>query len=181
LLRAIDETVIEGVATTLPADVLILSDEAFINATHSTNWVESSLDFSSIPSPQVATTDASAAPLTRRDVTAEVNGRRVSVAVWLPEDDDPPARGATAARPRRAHHSSLASAGSGTVSAPMQGTIVKVSVEVGQSVEAGDTIAILEAMKMENSVRAERAGTVSAVNVAAGDGVAVGDVLAVIE
>ncbi len=182
LLRAIDETVIEGVATTLPADVLILSDEAFINATHSTNWVESRLDFSSIPSPQVATVAASAvAPLTRRDVTAEVNGRRVSVAVWLPEDDDPPARTTTVARPRRSHHSSLASAGSGTVSAPMQGTIVKVSVEVGQSVEAGDTIVILEAMKMENSVRAERAGTVSAINVGAGDGVAVGDVLAVIE
>jgi len=182
LLRAIDETVIEGVATTLPADVLILSDEAFINATHSTNWVESRLDFSSIPSPQVAGVEASAAaPLTRRDVTAEVNGRRVSVAVWLPEDDDPPARTASAARPRRSHHSSLASAGSGTVSAPMQGTIVKVSVEVGQSVETGDTIVILEAMKMENSVRAERAGTVSAINVAAGDGVAVGDVLAVIE
>ncbi len=180
LLRAIEETVIEGVATTLPADVIILSDEAFINATHSTNWVESELDFSSIPAPQ-ATGTGDTDPLVRRDVTAEVNGRRVSVAVWLPENDDPPARTGAAAKPRRAHHAALSSTGSATVSAPMQGTIVKVSVEVGQSVEVGDTIVILEAMKMENSVRSERAGTVTAINVAAGDGVAVGDVVAVIE
>ncbi|MBW4030296.1 MAG: biotin/lipoyl-binding protein [Acidobacteria bacterium] len=180
LLRAIDETVIEGVATTLPADVIILRDEAFINGTHSTNWVENSLDFSSIAAPGSAT-DAAGAALVRQDVTAEVNGRRLSVAVWLPEGSDPPARAGTGSKPRRSHHSPVASTGSGTVSAPMQGTIVKVSVEVGQSVEVGDTIVILEAMKMENSVRSERAGTVATINVAAGDGVAVGDVVAVIE
>jgi acetyl-CoA/propionyl-CoA carboxylase biotin carboxyl carrier protein len=180
LLRAIAETVIEGVATTLPADVIILSDDAFINATHSTNWVETDLDFSSIPAaPAPATNEGDA--LVRRDVTAEVNGRRIAVAVWLPEGDDPPARPGGALKPRRSHHSALASTGSGTVSAPMQGTIVKVSVEVGQRVEVGDTIVILEAMKMENSVRSERAGSVKAINVAAGDGVAVGDVVAVIE
>ena len=178
--RAIDETIIEGVATTLPADVIILSDEAVINGTHSTNWVENNLDFSSIPAPQASAATEGVA-LVRQDVTAEVNGRRVSVAVWLPENDDPPARSAGAGKPRRSHHSSVASTGSGTVSAPMQGTIVKVSVEVGQSVEVGDTIVILEAMKMENSVRCERAGTVTAINVTAGDGVGVGDVVAVIE
>jgi len=181
LLRAIDETVIEGVATTLPADVIILTDEAFINGTHSTNWVESNLDFSSIPAPQASAAAAEGVALVRQDVTAEVNGRRVSVAVWLPENDDPPARSAGTGKPRRSHHSSVASTGSGMVSAPMQGTIVKVSVEVGQSVDVGDTIVILEAMKMENSVRSERAGTVTAINVTAGDGVAVGDVVAVIE
>ena len=119
--------------------------------------------------------------MARRDVTAEVTGRRVAVSVWLPENEAasaPPNRGVT---PRRQHHSPLANAGSNTVSAPMQGTIIKVSVEVGQSVEVGDTIVILEAMKMENAVRAERAGTVSAINVSAGDGVSAGDVVAVIE
>jgi acetyl-CoA/propionyl-CoA carboxylase biotin carboxyl carrier protein len=123
------------------------------------------------------------APLVRKDVTAEVNGRRVAVALWLPESDDVPVRSGTSggAKPRRSHHTSLASSGSGTVSAPMQGTIVKVNVEVGQSVEIGDTIVILEAMKMENSVRAERAGTVTSLNVTAGDGVSAGDVVAVIE
>ena len=63
----------------------------------------------------------------------------------------------------------------------MQGTIVKVSVEVGQSVDVGDTIVILEAMKMENSVTADRAGTVKSLSVTAGDSVSAGDVVAVIE
>ena len=179
LLRAIDETVIEGVATTLPADVIILSDEAFIKGEHSTNWVENTLDFSSVAAPAAAAA-ADAEALVRRDVTAEVNGRRVAVSLWMPESDAAPAR-SSAAKPKRQHSSGVATAGSGTVSAPMQGTIVKVNVEVGQSVDVGDTIVILEAMKMENSVRAERAGTVSAVNVSAGDSVAAGDVVAVIE
>ena len=179
LLRAIEETVIEGVATTLPADVIILSDEAFVSGTHSTNWVEQTLDFSSI-SPTSAASSSDDEPLVRRDVVAEVNGRRVAVALWLPENETAVAA-PTKTKSKREHHSSVASAGSGTVSAPMQGTIVKVNVEVGQSVEIGDTVAILEAMKMENSVRAERAGTVTTVNVSAGDGVGAGDVLAVIE
>jgi acetyl-CoA/propionyl-CoA carboxylase biotin carboxyl carrier protein len=63
----------------------------------------------------------------------------------------------------------------------MQGTIVKVSVEVGQVVESGETIVILEAMKMENNVNAEKAGTVKSVKVKAGDSVSAGDVVAVIE
>jgi acetyl-CoA/propionyl-CoA carboxylase biotin carboxyl carrier protein len=179
LLRAIEETVIEGVATTLPADVVILTDEAFINGTHSTNWVETNLDFSSI-APHDSASASDEASLVRRNVTAEVNGRRVAVAVWLPETSDDPRRPSGAAKPRRQHHSSVANSGSGTVSAPMQGTIIKVNVEVGHSVEIGDSIVILEAMKMENSVRAERAGTVSAINVTAGDGVSAGDVVAVI-
>jgi acetyl-CoA/propionyl-CoA carboxylase biotin carboxyl carrier protein len=180
LLRAIEETVIEGVSTTLPADVIILSDEAFINGTHSTNWVENALDFSSIPAPTIGVPSA-VAPTVRKDVTAEVNGRRVAVAVWLPESHDSPTRTSTVAKPRRQHHSPVANTGSGTVSAPMQGTIIKVSVKVGQSVEVGDTVVILEAMKMENAVRAERAGTVRVIHVSAGDGVSAGDVVAVIE
>jgi acetyl-CoA/propionyl-CoA carboxylase biotin carboxyl carrier protein len=63
----------------------------------------------------------------------------------------------------------------------MQGTIVKVSVEEGANVEAGDTIVILEAMKMENSVNAEKAGVVKSIKVKAGDSVGAGDVVAVIE
>ena len=163
-----------------PNVVIILSDENFINGTHSTNWVEESLDFSSIVSPPLAISSGEDA-LVRKDVTAEVNGRRVAVAVWLPEVEDVSTRPVAGAKPRRAHHSSVSTTGSGNVVAPMQGTIVKVSVEVGQSVEVGDTIVILEAMKMENSVRAERSGTVSAIAVSAGDGVSAGDVVAEIK
>jgi acetyl-CoA/propionyl-CoA carboxylase biotin carboxyl carrier protein len=63
----------------------------------------------------------------------------------------------------------------------MQGTIVKVNVEVGQAVEAGDTVVILEAMKMENTVNAEKSGVVTAVHVATGDQVGGGDVVVEIE
>jgi acetyl-CoA/propionyl-CoA carboxylase biotin carboxyl carrier protein len=63
----------------------------------------------------------------------------------------------------------------------MQGTIVKVLVAVGDTVEEGQTICVLEAMKMENAVVAEKAGTITEVKVAAGDSVAAGDVVAVIE
>ena len=71
-------------------------------------------------------------------------------------------------------------AGSGTVAVPMQGTIVKVLVSEGDTVEVGQTVCVLEAMKMENNVNAEKAGTVTEVRVAAGESVGPGDVIAVI-
>ena len=72
-------------------------------------------------------------------------------------------------------------AGSGAVTVPMQGTIVKVLVEVGQAVEAGQTVCVLEAMKMENNIAADKAGTVTEIKVAPGDSVGSGDVVVVIE
>ncbi len=62
----------------------------------------------------------------------------------------------------------------------MQGTIVKVLVEVGAAVEAGQPVVVLEAMKMENQIQAEVGGTVSQVKVAPGDTVGAGDVVVVI-
>jgi acetyl-CoA/propionyl-CoA carboxylase biotin carboxyl carrier protein len=182
MLRAIEETVIEGVATTLGADTIILSDEHFVNATHSTNWVETGLDFTTLPS--LGPTPVSVGEGTvRKDVTAEVNGRRVSVALWVPEAGDEVLGRphSTAAKPRRQHHAGVVGSGSGTVSVPMQGTIVKVMVEEGQHVEAGDTVVILEAMKMENVVNAEKSGVIKSIKVKAGDSVSAGDVVAVIE
>jgi acetyl-CoA/propionyl-CoA carboxylase biotin carboxyl carrier protein len=182
LLRAIEETRIEGVATTLPADVVILTSEAFVNATHSTNFVEESLDFSQLASETRPAVSVGDGPV-RQDVTAEVDGRRITVALWMPDpaEDGPPRATSTAAKPRRQHHAGVLGSGSSSVSVPMQGTIVKVSVEVGQEVEAGQTVMILEAMKMENSVNAERAGIVKSINVTSGDSVSAGDIVAVIE
>jgi acetyl-CoA/propionyl-CoA carboxylase biotin carboxyl carrier protein len=74
-----------------------------------------------------------------------------------------------------------ASSSSGNVVAPMQGTVVAVSVAVGDQVEAGQAVCVLEAMKMENNVTAERTGTVREVRVQAGDTVGAGDLLVVIE
>ncbi|MHB2029273.1 MAG: ATP-binding protein, partial [Acidimicrobiales bacterium] len=182
MLRAIEETRIEGVATTLAADVVMLSDEEFVNGTHSTKWVETNLDFSTLPgpaSPSVSVGDGRV----RKEVTAEVDGRRVTVALWVPEtgDDVLTRPQSTAAKPRRQHHSGVLGSGSGKVTVPMQGTIVKINVEVGQAVEAGDSVVILEAMKMENSVNAEKSGVVTAIQVTTGASVSAGDVVAVIE
>ncbi len=196
MLRAIDETVVEGVATTLGADVAILDHPDFIAGEHSTNWVEQTLDLSGIsasgsapPAPPAADGEA---PLPRvlRDVTAEVDGRRYQVKLWVPDLGDAvvvsggAAGGAgsgRAAAPGRPKAAAGGAAGSGTVAVPMQGTIVKVLVAVGDAVEVGQTVCVLEAMKMENNVNAEKAGTVKEVRVAAGESVGPGDVIAVIE
>jgi acetyl-CoA/propionyl-CoA carboxylase, biotin carboxylase, biotin carboxyl carrier protein len=180
LLRAIEETVIEGIATTLPADVAILEHPDFVEGIHSTKWVEEILDLSGIVATPSAVSDEGEA-LVRRSVTAEVDGRRINVNLWLPEVVGTAAPAAAKASPRRGGGGSVAGAGSGAVVVPMQGTIVKVSVAVGDTVEVGQTVVILEAMKMENAVNADKAGVVKEVKVAAGDGVSAGDVVVVIE
>ncbi|MGC2486220.1 MAG: biotin carboxylase N-terminal domain-containing protein [Acidimicrobiales bacterium] len=182
MLRAIEETTIEGVATTLPADVLILTNEDFVKGIHSTRWVETSLDFSSLPSAATPAVSIGEGRV-RKDVTAEVNGRRVTVALWVSDgEDELPARPqSTALKPRRQHHSSVVGSGSGTVTVPMQGTIVKINVAEGQKVEAGETVVILEAMKMENAVNAEKSGVVKKIHVSTGESVAAGDAVVEIE
>jgi acetyl-CoA/propionyl-CoA/long-chain acyl-CoA carboxylase, biotin carboxylase, biotin carboxyl carrier protein len=184
MIRAIGEMTIEGVATTLPADLAILRHPDFIGATHSTNWVEQTLDLSGIGSPSVspAETVGDEMPRVRREVTAEVDGRRFQVTLWVPDTGEVVApSGPVRASGRKPKGASAGAAGSGTVSVPMQGTVVKMLVAVGDSVEVGQTICVLEAMKMENNVNAEKAGTVTEVRVAAGDPVGPGDVIAVIE
>ena len=180
MLRAIEETHIEGVATTLAADTIILASEDFARGTHSTKWVEETLDFSALTT-HAPTESSEAAVLQRHDVTAEVDGRRVAVTLYLPDTGGLPRAASTAARPRRQHHPGVVGSGSANVTVPMQGTIVKVMVEVGQAVEAGEAVLILEAMKMENAVHAERSGVVTAIRVTPGDSVSAGDVVVVIE
>ncbi len=189
MIRAIEEMTVEGVATTLPADLVILGHPDFVEARHSTNWVEQSLDLSGLrgrtDAASVPEADGDATPRVRREVTAEVDGRRYQVTLWVPDTGDvAPAGGASAARAstgRKPKTASSGAAGSGTVTVPMQGTVVKVLVAAGDEVEVGQTICVLEAMKMENNVNAEKAGTVAEVRVAAGDPVGPGDVIAVIE
>lgn len=67
------------------------------------------------------------------------------------------------------------------ITAPLPGTITEVNVRVGDTVKAGDTLIVLEAMKMQNNIEADTSGTVSAVRVSKGDSVLEGTVLVVIE
>ena len=180
-LRALRELKVEGVATTIPADIAILEHPDFAANQHSTKWVEQSLDLSAISSTPAAASDDDGR--VRREVDVEVNGRRFSVAMWVPESAGTVDSGARPNPRRRSSESGAATggAGSGEVTVPMQGTIVKVNVAVGDTVEAGDAIVVLEAMKMENNVTCEKAGTVAEVRVSEGDSVGGGDVVAVIE
>jgi acetyl-CoA/propionyl-CoA carboxylase biotin carboxyl carrier protein len=168
----------------LPADVAILEHPDFASATHSTKWVEETLDLSDVDASAAGKTLAPAdedVPLVQREVTAEVDGRRYSVRLWLPDLGTTAAAAPRAGRPKRSSAAAVAGTGSGQVTVPMQGTIVKVLVAVGDTVEVGQTICLLEAMKMENAVGAEKEGIVKEVRVSAGDSVGAGDVVAVIE
>jgi acetyl-CoA/propionyl-CoA carboxylase biotin carboxyl carrier protein len=187
MLRALGEFEIRGLSTTIPAHVALLSHPDFAAVAHSTKWVEDEVDpatFAVAEAPEATIADEGdeAEPLLERTVPVEVDGKRYSVKLWLPE-----ASGATAApkkrsaRPRPGMSGSGGAAGSGTISAPMQGTIVKVLVAAGDAVEVGQSVLVLEAMKMENHISAEKAGTVAEIRVAEGDTVGTGDVLLVIE
>jgi len=185
-LRALREFRISGIATTIPADIAILEHPDFAEAKHSTKWVEDTLDLTGVSATPI-TTDADAEPKVQRDVDVEVNGKRFAVKVFVPQSQAGAVVAGAAsgggAKPRRgsAGGTGGAGGGSGAVTVPMQGTIVKILVEVGQEVEAGATVCVLEAMKMENNIAAEKAGTVKEIKVAPGDSVGAGDVVVVIE
>jgi acetyl-CoA/propionyl-CoA carboxylase, biotin carboxylase, biotin carboxyl carrier protein len=191
-IRALEETKITGVHTTIPADLAILRHPDFAAAKHSTKWVEDTLDLKSLTSSKGD--DVAVAPAVaegevakvRRDMDVEVNGKRFSVSAWVP--DIAPVVGVAAgagaaAKPKRtaAAATGAVAGGSGAVSVPMQGTIVKILVEVGQAIEAGAAVVVLEAMKMENHIAAEKSGTVKEIKVKPGDTVGAGDVVVVIE
>ncbi len=195
MLRALGETYIEGVKTTIPADVLILSHPDFAAAKHSTRWVESSLNFDQLdmqepPADTKSPDDTQGSmQLQETDITAEVQGRRYRLRMWLPISDLPaagqsPKRSANSKSGSKKRSSDQANRSmgqaSGSITAPMQGTIIKVLVEVGQEVDAGQTICVLEAMKMENMIESPTSGTVKSINVSSGDYIAAGDELAVI-
>jgi acetyl-CoA/propionyl-CoA carboxylase biotin carboxyl carrier protein len=181
-VHALQEMVVEGVATTIPADIAILSHPDFQAMTHSTKWVEEKLDLSGIASVKPAAPVDDAEPLVKRTTTVEVNGKRFDVTMWVPEVPVAAAGPARATKkPARSSSSGGAAVGgSGNVEVPMQGTIVKILVQIGQAVEVGQAVVVLEAMKMENQIGADRAGTISEIKVAAGDTVGAGDVVVVI-
>lgn len=183
LRRALGETRISGLHTTIPALDLIVAHPDFASANHSTKWVEESAGMESLAVPSIER-DADDEPAKIiKEVQTEVNGKMFSVRIWLDESDltsGPSSATTKGQRPRAKTHGQL-SGGSGTVTVPMQGTIVKVLVEVGQNIEAGQTVCVLEAMKMENAINAEKSGVVKEVRVQPGDSVGAGDIVAVVE
>ena len=192
-IRALEEMRVEGVATTIPADLAILRhpDFAAVDALDEVGRGDASTCRASAPRrrpPPAAgrrRRGARAARAARARPSRSTASASTS-ALWVPESAGV-AVAPAGARPRRRKPRRAAggggggAAGSGDVTVPMQGTIVKVLVEVGQEVEVGQAIVVLEAMKMENQIAAEKAGTVKEIKVAPGDTVGGGDVVAVIE
>lgn len=164
--RALAEYQVEGLPTVLPFDRAIVADPAFTAENGSfdvyTKWIEESWDNQLTPHDD--STDAEAgAPEASQVHTVEIDGRRIEVAL-------PATFGITGARKRKKRKGAGAKAAvSGdAVTAPMQGTVIKVNVEEGQEVEEGDIVLVLEAMKMENPVKAHKSGTVTGLAVEAG-------------
>jgi acetyl-CoA/propionyl-CoA carboxylase, biotin carboxylase, biotin carboxyl carrier protein len=180
-IRALDELVVEGVATTIPADLAILRHPDFAAVEHSTKWVEQNLDLSETSSPPAVHDGEDSEPLVERSTTVEVNGKRFQVKMWVPEFAAVTGVPAKAKKKRAASGSGSGAAGSGEVTVPMQGTIVKILVEIGETVTAGQGVVVLEAMKMENQINADKDGTIKEIKVAPGDTVGGGDVVVVID
>lgn len=174
--RALDEYTVEGLPTVIPFHRAVVSDPAFAPELSTsddgetpelriyTRWIEEEW-VNTIPAWDGEPTDEeSPAP---RTIAVEVDGRRVEVSI----PGDLIGTGGTRRAPRRSGAKSSSSASGDDVLAPMQGTVVTVLVEDGAEVTEGTPVLVLEAMKMENAVKAHKTGTVSGLAVSAGDGV----------
>jgi acetyl-CoA/propionyl-CoA carboxylase biotin carboxyl carrier protein len=180
--RALEAFTVAGVATTIPAHLRILDTEEFRAATHYTKLVEDTLDFSDL-TPATAPTLPEEEELEERTITIEVGGRRYAIRYWAPVMAPAAAGGQRLAprrRPPKLERTESGGDSAGVVTAPMQGTIVKVHHSAGAAVSTGDAVCVLEAMKMENEIKAPVSGEIVDLRVQAGDTVAAGAVIMVI-
>jgi acetyl-CoA/propionyl-CoA carboxylase biotin carboxyl carrier protein len=178
--RALDELVVEGMPTVIPFHRAVIRDEAFTTEpfTVHTRWIETEWDNQVTPYDAATAGHEDEAP--RQTVVVEVGGRRLEVSLPAGLATGGAAPGA-AAKPRKRGGGSGGSAASGdALTAPMQGTIVKVAVEDGATVAAGDLVVVLEAMKMEQPINAHKAGTISGLSAEVGAAVTSGAVLCTI-
>jgi acetyl-CoA/propionyl-CoA carboxylase biotin carboxyl carrier protein len=176
--RALDEMVVEGMATVLPFHRAVVRDPAFTaenGFTVHTRWIETEFDNTIPPFTDPATAEEEDGE--RQTVVVEVGGRRLEVSLPSNLAVGAAAPAAAKAKPRKRAGKSAAAVSGDVVAAPMQGTIVKVAVADGQTVEAGELLVVLEAMKMENPVTAHKAGTVTGLAATPGETVTQGAVL----
>ena len=173
---ALEGLTVDGVPTTIPFHRLAVAHPAFLAAEHATSSVEREWDLSTL-TPADTAVDRGAPDRHREELlTVELDGRRFDVRVRSPIRSTHPLRRASRATSR----ASAGNADSGDVLAPMQGTVIGYAVEPGARVAVGDPVVMLEAMKMENTLRATIAGTVASTGTAPGTVVQPGALLAVI-
>ncbi|TDB93734.1 biotin carboxylase N-terminal domain-containing protein [Actinomadura sp. 7K534] len=181
--RALAEFVIGGMPTVLPFHRAVLDDPAFVPEDDATpfsvhtRWIETEFD-NQIPPYETPAAGDDADEGERERVTVEVGGRRIEVVLPAGLGASAPAGGgAQPARRRGARKGGGAQASGDSLVSPMQGTIVKVVAEDGATVEAGDTIVVLEAMKMEQPITAHKAGTLTGLSAEVGQSVSSGAVI----
>jgi len=172
--RALDEYVLTGVATLLPLHRALVDEPAFSDdLTVSTDWLQKEY-MPRFAGPAIdAEGDRPQPESSSVDVVVEVDGHRLTVKVPA-ELARPAAPGVKASAGRLRRKGSSRADDSPVLAAPMQGTIVSVDVAAGDSVEIGDKLAVIEAMKMEQPLMAKRAGTVSEILVGTGESVRAG-------
>ncbi|PKQ24440.1 MAG: acetyl-/propionyl-CoA carboxylase subunit alpha [Actinobacteria bacterium HGW-Actinobacteria-5] len=176
--RALAETVLDGMPSVIPFHRAVLEDPAFVAAEGAfgvhTRWIET--EFATPIEPYTGTMGETE-PVESDTYVVEVNGRRLEVR--LPASLAAPAAKPTTKRPtRRSTGGAKAKApSSNELTAPMQGTIVKVSVVDGDEVTEGDLVVVLEAMKMEQPITAHRSGVIAHLSATVGDPVTSGQVL----
>jgi acetyl-CoA/propionyl-CoA carboxylase biotin carboxyl carrier protein len=174
--RALDEFVVDGMPTVIPFHRAVVRDPAYIGDGETfhvyTQWIETEFDNQIQPyGGDVAEPGGGSEPQERQTVVVEVGGKRLEVVIpaGLGGLSGGAASGAGKGKPKRAGGKKAGAAASGdSVTSPMQGTIVKVVVEDGQQVAEGDTIVVIEAMKMEQPLKAHKAGTVTALSAEVG-------------
>ena len=185
--RALAEFVIDGMPTVLPFHRAVAADEAFAPknpaqpfAVH-TRWIETEF-VNEIPSYAGVVADAPVETGERQIVVVEVGGKRLEVV--LPGGLSLGGGGSATKKkaPRRSGGGKAGAVASGdSLTAPMQGTIVKIAVEEGQAVEVGQLVVVLEAMKMEQPINAHKAGTINGLTATVGETVTNGAVIAEIK
>ena len=180
--RALGEFVIEGMPTVLPFHRAVVADEAFAPKnphqpfTVHTRWIETEF-VNTIPPYAGVVADAPEGAGERQSVVVEVGGKRLEVV--LPGGLSFGGGAAKKKAPRRSGGGKAHAAASGdSLTAPMQGTIVKIAVEEGQTVEAGDLVVVLEAMKMEQPINAHKGGTITGLSAIVGETVTNGALIA---
>jgi len=176
--RALDEFVVEGMPTVIAFHRAVVDDPAFIGDKDSfgvyTSWIETEFDNQIEP----YSGDIEDAPeQERQSITVEVGGRRLEVVLPAGFGDAAVKVSAGTKKPRREKKKSGVATSGDSLTSPMQGTIVKVGVEDGAVVAEGDMIVVLEAMKMEQPLRAHKAGTVAGLSAEVGANVTSGAVI----
>ena len=165
--RALAEFEVGGLATALPFHRAIVQDPAFTETFKVyTSYIENEFT-NEIPAFESVVAEIQT-KVAAEKLVAEVNGKRFEILVHTPEP--------VVKRHRAKQSSVTGSTGTGLAS-PMQGTVVKIAVEEGQSVEAGDLVFVLEAMKMEQPLSAHKSGVITNLKAVIGETVASGTVL----